>query len=90
MSDIVNEPVPVEADLEPEIQDKSQEPEDSDVVTLTLNDVLELEDELIENTAAVLGAANDKVCSYNEVRHLNYKQWLSQRKFGGNTLFRAI
>lgn len=87
MSDIVNEPVPVEGDLEPEIQDKSQEPEDSDVVTLTLNDVLELEDELIENTAAVLGAANDKVCSYNEVN----KVFVT---IGGNytglTFFRAI
>lgn len=41
--------------------------DDSDVVTMTLNDVLEFEDELIENTAAVLGAANDKNCSYNEV-----------------------
>ncbi|KAJ8913423.1 hypothetical protein NQ315_017167 [Exocentrus adspersus] len=40
--------------------------EDSDTVTLTLNEVLELEDELIENTAAVLGAANDKTCSYVE------------------------
>ncbi|KAF7270875.1 hypothetical protein GWI33_016178 [Rhynchophorus ferrugineus] len=40
--------------------------DDSGVVTLTLNDVLELEDELIENTAAVLGAANDKSCSYVE------------------------
>lgn len=68
MSDIVNDPVSVETDLQPEILDKSLEPEESDVVTLTLNDVLELEDELIENTAAVLGAANDKVCSYNEVR----------------------
>lgn len=41
--------------------------DDSDAVTLTLNEVLELEDELIENTAAVLGAANDKTCSYVEV-----------------------
>uniref|UniRef100_A0AAR5Q3C1 UBR-type domain-containing protein n=2 Tax=Dendroctonus ponderosae TaxID=77166 RepID=A0AAR5Q3C1_DENPD len=40
--------------------------DDSDVVTMTLNDVLEFEDEMIENTAAVLGAANDKNCSYNE------------------------
>lgn len=40
--------------------------DDSDAVTLTLNEVLELEDELIENTAAVLGAANDKTCSYVE------------------------
>ncbi|KAL1506059.1 hypothetical protein ABEB36_005490 [Hypothenemus hampei] len=47
-------------------QEKPQNLDDSDVVTLTLNDVLELEDELIENTAAVLGAANDKQCSYNE------------------------
>lgn len=66
MSDIESDAVPVEADLQP---DKTLEPEESDVVTLTLNDVLELEDELIENTAAVLGAANDKVCSYNEVKN---------------------
>lgn len=46
--------------------DESQNMEDSEVVTMTLNDVLELEDELIENTAAVLGAANDKACSYGE------------------------
>ncbi|XP_056638961.1 putative E3 ubiquitin-protein ligase UBR7 [Diorhabda sublineata] len=39
---------------------------EGDPVTMTLNDVLELEDELIENTAAVLGAANDKICSYVE------------------------
>ncbi|XP_066145467.1 putative E3 ubiquitin-protein ligase UBR7 isoform X1 [Euwallacea fornicatus] len=48
---------------------ETPENENSDaeeVVTLSLNDVLELEDELIENTAAVLGAANDKVCSYKE------------------------
>lgn len=41
--------------------------DESGVVTLTLNDVLEFEDEVIENTAAVLGAANDKSCSYSEV-----------------------
>ncbi|XP_074030520.1 putative E3 ubiquitin-protein ligase UBR7 [Leptinotarsa decemlineata] len=40
--------------------------EETDPVTLTLNDVLEFENELIENTAAVLGAANDKTCSYVE------------------------
>ncbi|XP_060531169.1 putative E3 ubiquitin-protein ligase UBR7 [Cylas formicarius] len=40
--------------------------EDPEVVTLTLNEVLELEDELIANAAAVLGAANDKACSYAE------------------------
>lgn len=36
---------------------------------LTLNDVLEYEDDLIENTAALLGAANDKTCSYAEVSY---------------------
>lgn len=46
--------------------------DDSDTVTLTLNEVLELEDELIENTAAVLGAANDKTCSYVEVCYVFY------------------
>ncbi|CAG9822631.1 unnamed protein product [Phaedon cochleariae] len=40
--------------------------EGDQVVTFTLNDVLEFENELIENTAAVLGAANDKNCSYVE------------------------
>ncbi|CAG9838139.1 unnamed protein product [Diabrotica balteata] len=39
---------------------------ENDSVTVTLNDVLEFENELIENTAAVLGAANDKTCSYVE------------------------
>ncbi|EFA01491.1 putative E3 ubiquitin-protein ligase UBR7 [Tribolium castaneum] len=43
-----------------------QNAEDSEVVTLTLNDVLELEDELIQDAAAVLGASNDKTCSYND------------------------
>ncbi|KAJ8975321.1 hypothetical protein NQ317_008307 [Molorchus minor] len=47
-------------------ENKTDNLDDSDGVTLTLNDVLELEDELIENTAAVLGAANDKTCSYIE------------------------
>ncbi|KAJ8934910.1 hypothetical protein NQ318_012459 [Aromia moschata] len=47
-------------------ENKTDNLDDSDGVTLTLNDVLELEDELIENTAAVLGAANDKTCSYVE------------------------
>lgn len=39
---------------------------------MSLNDVLEYEDDLIENTAAVLGAANDKTCSYAEVSSLYY------------------
>lgn len=41
--------------------------EESEVTTMSLKDVLELEDALIEETAAVLGAANDKKCSYTEV-----------------------
>ena len=45
-----------------------QTPEDSEVTTLTLNDVLELEDEMIQDAAAVLGASNDKACSYSDVR----------------------
>jgi hypothetical protein len=44
-----------------------QSAEESEVVTLTLNDVLELEDEMIQDAAAVLGASNDKACSYNDV-----------------------
>ncbi|KAJ3657279.1 hypothetical protein Zmor_009316 [Zophobas morio] len=43
-----------------------QTPEDSEVTTLTLNDVLELEDEMIQDAAAVLGASNDKACSYSD------------------------
>ncbi|CAH1370242.1 hypothetical protein MTP99_011797 [Tenebrio molitor] len=43
-----------------------QSAEESEVVTLTLNDVLELEDEMIQDAAAVLGASNDKACSYND------------------------
>lgn len=45
----------------------SDREQDSDVGTITLNEVLELEDELIEQSAAVLGAANDKNCSFIEV-----------------------
>ncbi|XP_050300198.1 putative E3 ubiquitin-protein ligase UBR7 [Anthonomus grandis grandis] len=44
----------------------SREMDESDTEVLTLNDVLELEDQLMENTTAVLGAANDKKCSYEE------------------------
>ncbi|CAH2008289.1 unnamed protein product [Acanthoscelides obtectus] len=39
---------------------------DGDAVTLTLNEVLELEEEMMEDTAAVLGAASDKTCSYTD------------------------
>lgn len=44
-----------------------QAAEDSEVTTLTLNDVLDLEDEMIQDAAAVLGASNDKACSYDDV-----------------------
>lgn len=47
----------------PETEQENMEEEN----VMTLNDVLEYEDDLIENTAAVLGAANDKTCSYAEV-----------------------
>lgn len=52
-------------EIETERDPLTENPEDENV--MTLNDVLEYEDELIENTAAVLGAANDKNCSYAEV-----------------------
>ncbi|CAG9858581.1 unnamed protein product [Phyllotreta striolata] len=40
--------------------------EENDPSIITLNEVLEIENEFMENTAAVLGAASDKVCSYAE------------------------
>ncbi|KAK9885652.1 hypothetical protein WA026_012416 [Henosepilachna vigintioctopunctata] len=40
--------------------------DESEVSTLTLNEVLQYEDQIIEDTAAVLGALNDKNCSYAE------------------------
>lgn len=51
--------------VETERDPLTDNPEDESV--MTLHDVLEYEDDLIENTAAVLGAANDKTCSYAEV-----------------------
>ncbi|CAH0559920.1 unnamed protein product [Brassicogethes aeneus] len=44
--------------------EQEQNMDDSDVVTLTLNDVLELEEEIFQESAAILGASSDKVCSY--------------------------
>lgn len=41
--------------------------EDPDSV-VTLNEVLQYENQIIEDTAAVLGAMNDKNCSYTEVK----------------------
>lgn len=51
--------------VEPERDPLTDNPEDENI--MSLHDVLEYEDDLIENTAAVLGAANDKTCSYAEV-----------------------
>lgn len=53
------------ATMDTERDPLTENPEDENI--MTLNDVLEYEDDLIENTAAVLGAANDKTCSYAEV-----------------------
>lgn len=41
--------------------------DDPEAMTLTLNEVLELEDEMIQDAAAVLGASSDKTCSFVEV-----------------------
>lgn len=45
----------------------SEQEQDNEGGTITLNEMLELEDDLIEQSAAVLGAANDKSCSFIEV-----------------------
>lgn len=52
--------------VETERDPLSDNPEEENVISL--NDVLDYENDLIENTAALLGAANDKTCSYAEVR----------------------
>ncbi|XP_030766741.1 putative E3 ubiquitin-protein ligase UBR7 [Sitophilus oryzae] len=61
-----NEINPDESQLEESTEETADADDSAGVVTLTLNDVLELEDELIETTGAILGAANDKACSYTE------------------------
>lgn len=58
-----------EENLNVETEGEIEENADDENV-MTLNDVLDMEDDLIENTAALLGAANDKTCSYAEVRYI--------------------
>lgn len=55
--------------VETERDPLTDNPEEENVISL--NDVLEYTDDLIEDAAAVLGAANDKTCSYAEVRQSN-------------------
>nr|CAH7731899.1 unnamed protein product [Callosobruchus chinensis] len=58
--------VPPYEDAGPSDLTPSAEDNDGEGVTLTLKDVLDMEDEMMEDTAAVLGAASDKTCSYTE------------------------
>lgn len=56
--------------------------EDADNV-VTLNEVLQYENQIIEDTAAVLGAMNDKNCSYVEVRRYFNKEYYIHCGFSG-------
>ncbi|CAG9766510.1 unnamed protein product [Ceutorhynchus assimilis] len=61
-----NDEVVAPVEENPDQEDGEGEAECPEGTTVTLQDVMEIQDELVNDAAAILGAASDKKCSYAE------------------------